>query len=89
MALDELRKRARREKYERWFGGHARPGDPEAARAAAEQRARIRTVLLTLRSQDAQLIMSLWSGSDRLYALFPQEGEVTREFVIAVANALD
>ena len=32
--------------------------------------------------------MSLWSGVDRLYALFPSEGEVTPEFVIRVANAV-
>jgi RNA polymerase sigma-70 factor (ECF subfamily) len=55
-ALDELRKRSRREKYERWFEVKSPSGDPEAARAATEQRARIRTVLATLRSKDAQLI---------------------------------
>jgi RNA polymerase sigma-70 factor (ECF subfamily) len=55
-ALDELRKRSRREKYERWFGVIGPSGDPEAARAATEQRTRIRTVLAALRSRDAQLI---------------------------------
>jgi RNA polymerase sigma-70 factor (ECF subfamily) len=55
-AVDELRKRSRREKYERWFGVTARSEDPEAARAATEQRTRVRTVLAALRLRDAQLI---------------------------------
>jgi RNA polymerase sigma-70 factor (ECF subfamily) len=55
-ALDELRKRARREKYERWFGFNASSGDPEKARQMSEERTRIVGVLATLRSQDAQLI---------------------------------
>ena len=55
-ALDELRKRARREKYESWFGLPGPSGDPETAREASEERARIRTVLASLRSLDAQLV---------------------------------
>jgi RNA polymerase sigma-70 factor, ECF subfamily len=55
-ALDELRKRSRREKYERWFGFSAPSGDPEIARQASEQRTRICTVLATIRSHEAQLI---------------------------------
>jgi RNA polymerase sigma-70 factor (ECF subfamily) len=55
-AVDELRKRSRREKYERWFGVAAPLGDPEAAREVTEQRTRVRNVLATLRSKDAQLI---------------------------------
>jgi hypothetical protein len=34
-------------------------------------------------------IAALWSGVDRLYALFPAEGEVSREFVVKVANSID
>jgi hypothetical protein len=34
-------------------------------------------------------IAALWSGSDRLYALFPATGEVTREFIVEVANGVD
>ena len=34
-------------------------------------------------------IAALWSGADRLYALFPAEGEISKEFVIKVANAVD
>ena len=55
-ALDELRRRSRREKYERWFGVTARAHDPEQMHNAAEQQIRIRTVLGALRSSDAQLI---------------------------------
>jgi RNA polymerase sigma-70 factor (ECF subfamily) len=54
--VDELRKRSRREKYERWFGFSPPSGDPERAREANEERTRIRTVLASLRSQDAQLV---------------------------------
>lgn len=33
--------------------------------------------------------VAIWSGSDRVYALFPATGEVTRDFVRTVASALD
>lgn len=33
--------------------------------------------------------VALWSGSDRLYALYTEEGKVTRDFLIRVANTLD
>jgi RNA polymerase sigma-70 factor (ECF subfamily) len=55
-ALDELRKRSRREKYERWFGLNTSAADPELTRQAGEDRIRVRTVLAALRSTDAQLI---------------------------------
>lgn len=56
MAVDELRARTRRERRERWFGAPAPSGDPERAREAADEGARVRTVLAALRTQDAQLI---------------------------------
>lgn len=56
VAVDELRKRARREKYERWFGVSRPSGDPEVERAVAEERTKIRTVLAALRRKDAQVI---------------------------------
>lgn len=34
-------------------------------------------------------IAALWSGSDRLYALFPNKGEISKEFVIKVATAVE
>ena len=56
-AVDELRTRTRREKYERWFGfGGTSSEDPERSREIGEKRTRIRTVLAALRSQDAQLV---------------------------------
>jgi RNA polymerase sigma-70 factor (ECF subfamily) len=55
-ALDELRQRARRQKYERWFGARAPDGDPEQSRQHSEDRERIRTVLAALRSHEAQLV---------------------------------
>jgi len=57
VALDELRRRSRREKYERWFGVSAPSTDPERAHEVSQERTRIRTVLGSLRSSDAQLIV--------------------------------
>jgi hypothetical protein len=34
-------------------------------------------------------IVSVWTGANRIYALYPDTKEVTREFVIKVANALE
>jgi RNA polymerase sigma-70 factor (ECF subfamily) len=56
-ALDELRRRSRREKYERWFGVITFSDNPERAQEAVEERTRIRTVLAALRRSDAQLIV--------------------------------
>jgi RNA polymerase sigma factor (sigma-70 family) len=56
-ALDELRRRSRREKYERWFGVNQPPSDPETAREASEERIRIRRVLASLGSREAQLVV--------------------------------
>ena len=55
-AVDELRRRSRRERYERWFGINAVSHDPEQTHNQGEERIRIRTVLAALRSSDAQLI---------------------------------
>jgi hypothetical protein len=33
--------------------------------------------------------VALWSGSKRLYALYTEEGKVTKDFLIRVANTLD
>jgi RNA polymerase sigma-70 factor, ECF subfamily len=55
-ALDELRRRARREKYERWFGNVVRVDDPERSHEAAEERTKVRRVLATLSTRNAQLI---------------------------------
>ena len=34
-------------------------------------------------------IAALWSGADRVYALFPAEGEISKDFVVKVANSVD
>jgi hypothetical protein len=34
-------------------------------------------------------IVGVWSRSDRLYALYPDTVEVTRDVLLRVANALD
>jgi hypothetical protein len=34
-------------------------------------------------------IVAVWSGPDRVYALFPDTRAVSREFVITVANAVE
>src|SRR5688572_5351568 len=34
-------------------------------------------------------ILAVWTGSDRIYALFPEKGAISREFVKEVANALE
>ena len=35
------------------------------------------------------MIAAIGRGVDRLYALFPSEGEISKEFVVKVANAVD
>lgn len=34
-------------------------------------------------------IVAVWSSPDRMYALFPETGEISREFILSVADALD
>jgi hypothetical protein len=34
-------------------------------------------------------ILAVWTGSDRIYALFPEKGAISREFVREVANTLE
>jgi hypothetical protein len=34
-------------------------------------------------------IAALWSGVDRLYALFPAEGDISRELIVKVANSVE
>jgi RNA polymerase sigma-70 factor (ECF subfamily) len=61
LALDELRKRSRREKYERWFGLSREPARDSLWQASEEQD-RVRTVLATLRPRDAQLVVLRFEG---------------------------
>jgi RNA polymerase sigma-70 factor (ECF subfamily) len=63
--LDELRKQARREKYERWFGrARAAPPDPEQLRASVEEQDRVRAVLKSLSSRHAEILVLRSEGCD-------------------------
>jgi RNA polymerase sigma factor (sigma-70 family) len=55
--LDELRRRARRARYERWFYfGRTNP-TPEEMRGATEQQERVRTVLATMNARQAEMLL--------------------------------
>lgn len=57
MALDELRKRLRREKYERLFGCGRKPPTPEELYFQSEEQRRVRFVLAKLRRTDSELLV--------------------------------
>jgi RNA polymerase sigma factor (sigma-70 family) len=57
VALDELRRQARRERYERWLGFAQRPPNPEEAHAVAEERGQVRRVLAALGPREAGLLL--------------------------------
>jgi RNA polymerase sigma-70 factor (ECF subfamily) len=61
VALDELRKQSRREKYERLFG-LARVKTPEELGAASQQQGHIRTVLGALPRRQAELLLLRTDG---------------------------
>jgi RNA polymerase sigma-70 factor (ECF subfamily) len=63
MGLDELRREARRSRYERLIGGLGRsPATPEEVRAASEDQRRVRVVLAALRARDAELLVLRGQG---------------------------
>jgi RNA polymerase sigma-70 factor (ECF subfamily) len=55
--LDELRKRQRREKYERLFGVGRPPPTPEALHLESEAQRRVRAVLAKLKGIEAELLV--------------------------------
>jgi RNA polymerase sigma factor (sigma-70 family) len=58
MGLDELRREARRSRFERLMGGLRRsPATPEEVRSASEDQRRVRVVLASLRDRDAELLV--------------------------------
>jgi RNA polymerase sigma-70 factor (ECF subfamily) len=57
MALDELRRRARRDRYERLLGLGRRVPTPEDVRGAAEQQRKIRLVLAAIEPRQAELLL--------------------------------
>jgi RNA polymerase sigma-70 factor (ECF subfamily) len=57
LALDELRRRARRERYERLLGFGRRPRTPDELFAASEEQGRVRSVLAAIPRRDAELLL--------------------------------
>jgi RNA polymerase sigma-70 factor (ECF subfamily) len=57
LALDELRKQMRREKYERLFSFGRSPRSPEELYIKEEESRRVQAVLAKLRRTDAELLM--------------------------------
>ncbi|HYP09366.1 MAG TPA: sigma-70 family RNA polymerase sigma factor [Bryobacteraceae bacterium] len=55
--LDELRKQARRAKYERFVGWLLEPRTPEALHIATEEQLRVRSILALLTSRDAEMLV--------------------------------
>lgn len=55
--LDELRRQTRRQRYERLLGFGRRAPTPEEVRAANEEQARVRSVLASLESRQAELLV--------------------------------
>ena len=55
--VDEIRKQARRAKYERYAGWLLAPRTPEALHAATEEQTRVRTVLASMSPRDAQMLV--------------------------------
>jgi RNA polymerase sigma-70 factor (ECF subfamily) len=62
VALDELRKQMRREKYERLFGLSRRVETPEELEAASQQQRHIRDVLASLARRQAELLLLRGDG---------------------------
>jgi RNA polymerase sigma-70 factor (ECF subfamily) len=65
VALDELRRQSRREKYERLFGFPGRVKTPEELQAASEEQLQVRAVLAALARRQAELL--LLRGEDLSY----------------------
>jgi RNA polymerase sigma-70 factor (ECF subfamily) len=57
MALDELRKQARRSRHERWPGPVRRPPTPEEIHSATQEQDRVRAVLGGLAPRHAELLV--------------------------------
>ena len=57
LALDELRSRARRERYERLLTFGWKPQTPDELFLASEEQGRVRTVLAAIPKRDAELLL--------------------------------
>ena len=62
LALNELRGRARRERYESLAALPGAAATPEESRASGEERERVRAVLAALEERDAELLLLRASG---------------------------
>ena len=56
-ALDELRKRTRRARYESLIGFTRRSSTPEEVRATSEEQERVRSVLAAMKARQAELLV--------------------------------
>jgi RNA polymerase sigma-70 factor (ECF subfamily) len=61
-ALDELRRQARREKYERIFSFPRMAPTPEQLHSLNERRERVQRVLASLKTRDAELLILRFDG---------------------------
>lgn len=57
LGIDELRRRARRERYERWLAVVLPARTPDELFASAQERGRVRTVLAALPRRQAELLL--------------------------------
>jgi RNA polymerase sigma-70 factor (ECF subfamily) len=65
MGLDELRRQARRTRFERLFGAvRAVPPTPEDLHTARDEQQRVRTVLAGMRRRDASLLLLRGDGQN-------------------------
>jgi RNA polymerase sigma-70 factor (ECF subfamily) len=62
MALDELRRRTRRERYERLLGLLRRPQTPEEISAERERQEQVRAVLRSLPVRQAEMLLLRGEG---------------------------
>lgn len=62
IALDELRRQNRRQRYEWLLGAAQRQANPEEAHAATEEQQQVRRVLATLGQRDAGLLLLRGDG---------------------------
>ena len=63
LALDELRRRARRERYEKLMAWAGRPLQPDEIFAALEEQGRVRSVLAGLAPRHAELLLLRHDGA--------------------------
>ncbi len=63
LALDELRRRARRSRYERFIPWGSRPQTPDDLFSANEEQGRARAVLASIAIRDAELLLLRYDGA--------------------------